>query len=127
MSDHELLQFFVCNHLPDKLARVSEPFCTLAYDLVALTADEFPDRGPPLLRAARDRWALSAVTNPEEAWASTKLNDAWKRARSQDFTTHEARLNRILRLVLEAKDCAVRAMLYQARPPASLYKPQAGG
>jgi len=125
--DHELLQFFTYNHLPAELARVSEPFCVLAHDLAVLTPDEFPDRAPYAIKGAEDRWASVPVINTEEAWASRKLHEAWKRARSQDFVTHEDRLNRILRLVLEAKDCAVRAMLYRARPPSSLYKPQAGG
>jgi len=33
-SNERLLQFFQYAHLPDHLARVSEPYCRFAYDIV---------------------------------------------------------------------------------------------
>lgn len=59
-----MLQFFKYEHLPENLQEVSEPFCTLANQIVA----EVP-------------------SNPERTVCLRKL--------------------------LEAKDCAVRALLYQ--------------
>lgn len=63
MTDR-LLQFFQYAHLPPNLQEVSQPFCTLAYNLVE-----------------------SLPSNPERTVALRKL--------------------------LEAKDCAVRALLFK--------------
>lgn len=63
-AQDRMLQFFSFAHLPEALQKVSEPFCTLAYEIVA-----------------------SLPANPERTVCLRKL--------------------------LEAKDCAVRALLYK--------------
>lgn len=60
-----MLQFFAYTHLPQNLQNVSQPFCTLAMNIVA-----------------------ALPRNPERTVALRKL--------------------------LEAKDCAVRALLFKA-------------
>lgn len=65
---NNLLQFFAYSHLPERLQKVSRPFCDVAWGL-----------------------AYSLPDNPEKMHALRKL--------------------------LEAKDCAVRAILFTAEMP----------
>lgn len=67
MTVHYLLQFFACEHLPERLRDVSSPFRDMAVRIV----DTLPD-------------------NPERTTALRKL--------------------------LEAKDCAVRALIFKECP-----------
>lgn len=113
---HELLQFFAYAHLPPHLQEVSKPFCELAQNLLSLGESEFRARAAELIAERETAWQGEPLVNCEEAMAGQKLHEAWKRSKSSEFfepSTERVR-DKVLRLVLEAKDCAVRAVLYQA-------------
>ena len=109
---HELLQFFEHEHLPPHLRAVSEPFCVLAHDLAALS-DEFESRAAERIRQRMAEWEVEPHDNTEATWVWTKLGHA----REWTWSNMPYRLDRVLRLVLEAKDCAVRAVLYKPVQP----------
>lgn len=113
MAEHELLQFFTYEHLPPHLRAISEPFCLLARELAALPEDAFEASARELIGARMAAWEAESVCNVEATWAGTKLSDA----RGWTWSNLPYRIDRILRYVLEAKDCAVRAALYKPVQP----------
>lgn len=109
---HELLQFFVYEHLPEKFQVVSKPFCELAHELVGMAEGEFTAHAAERIAARKLEFERASRNNVETTWASVKLNQA--RGSIRDGEVHKERLDWVLRLVLEAKDCAVRSALYKA-------------
>jgi hypothetical protein len=110
VAQHELLQFFTFEHLKDgALKEASQPFCELARELAGMNRVELRTLGVELIRA---RWVAlerQPIANPEQTWASTKLQEAENLARGLAEFPRCA----IMRKVLEAKDCAVRAVLWK--------------
>lgn len=113
---HELLQFFAYEHLPAHLREVSAPFCELARELVALPPADFEARGKELISARMAAWEAVPIANVEATWVGTKLDAA----RDWTWANMPYRIDVILRFVLEAKDCAVRAVLYKSPGAESL-------
>jgi hypothetical protein len=112
-----ILQFFSYDHLPAGLQEVSKLF--------AIAAQRYAQMTPTELDATRDkikasyqtflgelRSAIDTVTPPnqEATWAVIKITEA-ERAIA-DFAARSI----ALRYLLEAKDCAVRAMLAKPQP-----------
>lgn len=114
---HELLQFFAYEHLPERFQPISKPFCELARELVALDEKEFDRLAFKMIEERRVEWDRESPNNVEATEASRKLARAEDDSRppfyGQTETTSQQRLDWVLRLVLEAKDCAVRAVLYK--------------
>jgi hypothetical protein len=120
---HELLQFFTYAHLPEHLQAVSKPFCELAEKLARMTPDA--RRGTDwsggyldvreLRERVRGKRTMSDVPvprlvppNSQAEWCEQKLNEA------EDSVIERRGLDDVLQSVLEAKDCAVRAVLFKA-------------
>jgi hypothetical protein len=116
---HELLQFFEHEHLPPHLAKVSKPFCELAHELVNMLPGAFETDAPLLIRERLWEWEREPVCNVEATWASTKLSEALDDARTArpSFPHAVYPLGSVLRKLLEAKDCAVRSVLYKPVQP----------
>lgn len=134
----ELLQFFAYGHLPPHLQVVSKPFCDAAKEIVELPLDELAKASNnhadgrasvlfyELLRLV-DGGMLPC--NTEATWACTKISRARDLAGklaetssahvSADEWSMRLRRDGVLRKLLEAKDCAVRALIYKhSTPPA---------
>lgn len=102
-TKYPILRYFAYAHLPPHLQEVSRPFAELAHAIVANPDDKM---------ATRDQHyelidflnAIGATDIDERKEAADKLCMARKEVVS--FCTRDA-----LRLILEAKDCAVRAVL----------------
>ncbi len=115
---HYLMQFFTYAHLPTHLQEVSQPFCE-----AAALIDAIPDYAPNAsLSVLVEDPALSAVraaifacvnltlpNNPEAVWCKGKLWHVFETIGSK---------SQALRILLESKDCAVRAKLYVEPVPA---------
>lgn len=105
-----LMQFFVWEHLKsEELKEVSRPFGELATTLEAMTPEERKgdgwEGGFLLIRKTKERVLEMLPNNPERDWCAIKLSEA------EDEATEKYSIDVLLRSVLEAKDCAVRARL----------------
>lgn len=110
----ELLSFFDFAHLPEHLARASAPFGALAERLVATVAAGSGDPEP--FREARRLAAhLAAREHREDREAGAKLERVAREALDLNGYGWRQSLGAWLRLLLEAKDCAVRAALVRHR------------
>lgn len=94
---HELLQFFAFEHLPPHLRTVSEPF-----GLAARTYDATDILHHQQLAVHID----TLPENLERAAAHMKLFEA-------TFGAERGQVDLAMRRLLEAKDCAVRALVYK--------------
>lgn len=115
-----ILQFFDYGHLPDHLQTVSEPFAAAAGKLMTLYTGSVQSNY--VLDSADPRRQLhlklmehlrTLPRNDERSVAFGKLHlfsEAMVKAHT--YPKEEA-LNRMFRLLLEAKDCAVRAVLFK--------------
>lgn len=118
-AEHELLQFFTHEHLPPALARVSRPFCELAHAIVQTPPYAFASEAPRLIAAVATTWNEQPYDNSQWMWAATKLNQARQASEPCFWPTeglpasYARRLDRVLRLLLEGKDAAVRAVLFK--------------
>lgn len=101
MSQSPVMQFFVYAHLPQHLHWTSQPFSALAGRI-----HDYPEQAIPELEALVGWLESSFPANPETTWARAKLLDA-KRMLG---TSH---VDEVLRKVLEAKDCAVRSLIFK--------------
>jgi hypothetical protein len=111
----ELLQFFAYEHLPAHLQTVSKPFGESARALAALSPEDLkrgPDVGEP---ACKILYELSLLMdtghlpcNVEATYAIVKIGEAKMMANAGKS------LDTVLRRLLEAKDCAVRALVFKA-------------
>lgn len=110
-EQHELLQFFVFAHLPVHLQAVSRPFSEVAEHFCQLTAEERRsdawDGEPMNVRELRERMERELPANSQRGVCAGKLHEA------EDAVVELYDLSEVLQLLLEAKDCAVRAMLYK--------------
>lgn len=101
---HELLQFFAYAHLPPHLQAVSQPFGDTAEALAAMPIGLLEDDGDSLVSSLSREYDCASPANHEATWAVVKIGEA----------RHALpRLDMALRKLLEAKDCAVRAVLYK--------------
>jgi hypothetical protein len=102
---HYLLQFFAYEHLPPHLKDVSRPFGEMAK---AILSDR--EQAAQKVDAAIAWIERDLPSNPEATWARTKLAEV-----SLMLSGHNPRMtfDEALRLLLEAKDCAVRAVLFK--------------
>jgi hypothetical protein len=105
VTKHYLLQFFRWEHLTtSELQNVSKRFGELAQHLCT--------NGVASSRAELRKLVVWTETdlpvNPEATWAQTKLIDA------EILLDDLYRFDEALRKVLEAKDCAVRALMFKA-------------
>lgn len=112
----ELIQFFGYGHLPAHLQPISKPFGELAESLVALTPEELCRQEQDLASNPTRKlfYDLSILMdggllpcNVEATWAVMKIGEAQRLARD------EHGLEAVLRRLLEAKDCAVRSLVYK--------------
>lgn len=102
----ELMQFFEFAHLPPKLQAVSQPFCLMADRVHNFTNEAHGELGGLIAWVETD-----LPSNQEATWALLKLQDAQRM-----LATNQSR-DEVLRKVLEAKDCAVRAFLFKPVAP----------
>ncbi len=106
MFDHYLLQYFTWEHLPANLQSASKLFTELAHDVCAETFD--PEYCCDAVKMLIPRLRHELPDNEESAWSQLKLREA--EAMLRDFPENRGAT---LRLVLEAKDCAVRSMVFK--------------
>jgi hypothetical protein len=105
-TGHPLMQFFTYAHLPPHLQEASKPFCEIAEKLAAMSTDEREENGYAALGVLREKLE-GLPSNSESMEADAKL------AFAQDGVCERYELDDLLRYVLEAKDCAVRAVLFK--------------
>lgn len=105
---HPLMQFFVYAHLPAHLAEASKPFCELAEKLEAMNTIERLNSGYQLIDGLKLAMQRELRKNSESDWTVQKLHEA------RDMAIESYGLDELLHAVLEAKDCAVRAVLFKA-------------
>lgn len=111
----DVLQFFAYAHLPPRLHDVSKVFCDTANALSSMTAHQIQREidQRKAYQAANVFSALCGIVdnelpaNTEATWAVIKINEA------ADLLVALEPMDRVLRRLLEAKDCAVRAVLYR--------------
>jgi hypothetical protein len=114
---HELMQFFRFAHLPPEQREVSEGFFVLADAIMRCTDFDFEHTVGPMIDKQREVVFQLPKQNTETGWAMFKLATAREIAQGNSVVLRESRLGHILRLILEAKDCAVRSTFYE-EPPA---------
>lgn len=115
---HALMQFFSFGHLPDHLKAASEPF---AAAVAAVEGCPYQTLGEDLVRTTRierDLARLSAFVaelpvNIESNEALRKLASIGLDLYSVEVGQRFANTTDVMRVLLEAKDCAVRAVLYK--------------
>lgn len=99
--------YFAYEHLPPHLQTVSKPFYDLI-DLIISEGDAVKHISPRDFRAAESAVSSALLIDSDEAdWAFKKMSDAFSMLRR--LGAPGASL--AIRLLLEAKDCAVRAHL----------------
>ncbi len=104
---HPLLQFFAHAHLPAQLAAASKPFCEVAEKIDGMTSRE-READPSAVLLELRKSLLDLPVNIESLEAAEKLDYAHE-GMSAGYSVGD-----VLRYVLEAKDCAVRAVLFKA-------------
>lgn len=108
----DLMQFFEYGHLPMHLQVTSQPFAALAGRI-----HDYPEQAEPELGALVSWLGGDLPENSEKHAALVKLGEAVVRLRA---ALHDGLRpwvydrEPILRLILESKDCAVRARLFKA-------------
>lgn len=130
---HELLQFFVYAHLPAHLQPISKPFGEVAEALAAMTIDQL-EAEADLVERSQAASILSGLTgnidsatppNIEATMAVVKIGEAARHLMTQAACgSARSSLDFVLRRLLEAKDCAVRALIFKhetisPQPPAA--------
>jgi hypothetical protein len=111
----ELLQFFDYEHLPPHLQAMSKPFGEAAHRLMALSREDLRRAGAHIeeptsgvlyrLRSTLNGGLLPC--NTEATWAEVKITEA--QATAAAGAPHDM----VLRRLLEAKDCAVRSLVFK--------------
>lgn len=116
---HALRQFFSFGHLPDHLKAASEPFASVADAVVAnalgSSADEDLVRTTELERdlARLSAFVAELPVNIESNEAMRKLASIGLDLYSVEVGQRFAHITDVMRILLEAKDCAVRSVLYK--------------
>ena len=111
--EHELMQFFTYNHLPEPQRQVSMTFHHLADVVVHADDLEMEELVPPLIELQCDLVERLPQQNVETRWALDKMSTARELLRGSSIVPRQERLSSVLRLLLEAKDCAVRSTFYK--------------
>jgi hypothetical protein len=117
MKFHEILQFFKYSHLPDNLQVMSKPFYLTAMTLAEYTPEQLEKEIMFIEDSQADsifsilRSLIDTITpaNPEATWAVVKIGEA---ARMLVNEPNDEGMKAVLRRLLEAKDCAVRSLIY---------------
>lgn len=115
MGNRHIMQFFTYEHLPPHLQPMSKLFALAARRVDALTPEQIAgerelirhSHAASLFSALRTEVDNTTPANPEATWAVNKITDA----ASFFVGPREDGIDMCLRLLLEAKDCAVRAVL----------------
>lgn len=109
MNRPEILDYFAWQHLPPHLAEISRPFAEMADKLAASPVGIREDLaiGNALLTFA-DKLAAQAAS---EGWRESEAQAGVGKLHALASNWRAARKEEGLRLLLEAKDCAVRAAL----------------
>jgi hypothetical protein len=111
-APHEFMQFFAYEHLQPHLQEVSRPFCDVAKAIDSLEPGKLAGPAASLIGNLMSDWERNPLRNSQATWASVKLGEARELVR-HGFACKSAVLMRLL----EAKDCAVRALLFKAPSP----------
>lgn len=119
---HELLQFFEYAHLKPHLQTVSRPFGEVAEALAAMTTEQI-EAEADLIERSQAASILSSLMgnidrttppNIEATMAVVKIGEAARHLVTQAACgSARGSLDFVLRRLLEAKDCAVRALLFK--------------
>lgn len=104
----DLMQFFVYEHLAPNLQDVSKPFTEVAEALLLMDEDERVDDGYTLILDLRKRLKSTLPKNGQADVCDAKFSEV------EDAVLEQYELKEVLQPLLEAKDCAVRALLYKA-------------
>ncbi len=99
--EYPILQFFDYGHLPPHLQKISKPFCKLAMVVSNFSPDDSA--------ATVNRPLASLSLSMSEFLADCEELDVMVRKLDQAMSSPSTSVR--LRLLLEAKDCAVRAGL----------------
>lgn len=112
MGPHYLMQFFTWQHLPPHLQETSRVFAGVAAEVDACPTQicelHIGDALGGLLT-----WVESLPYNPERIECTRKLRGAMSFVRGYGTAAGGMSKGNCLRLLLEAKDCAVRAVLFK--------------
>jgi hypothetical protein len=109
-----LLQFFAYEHLPPHLQAVSKPFGEAAR-VLETSSDNRPLRGT-LVQAVIELVRVSVATLPENIErreAMRKLVELHSVMQAYSNGEGGIGVDAALRMLLEAKDCAVRALVFK--------------
>lgn len=114
-----LLQFFVFEHLKPELQVISKPFGEAARELAAMSDEQLEEQidlhhrsqASAVLSQLRGTIDRATPPNPEATWAVVKIGEAIELLRQRQG------LETVLRRLLEAKDCAVRALIFTYKEP----------
>lgn len=116
MKQHPLLQFFAYDHLPEELQAVSEPFAKLAHE-VCRTACRRQFFGQLLNLFEGQLGMVTALPqqNLESQRAALKICLIMQALleHGEVLVRDTCVVDEVLRLLLEAKDCAVRSVIYE--------------
>lgn len=121
MTQRHIMQFFEYEHLPKHLQPMSAFFYVVAHALDGMTPAQLATE-VDLIRRSQAASVLSTLCsevdratppNEEATFAVIKIQDAANemRARAHNGCLHFGDVEVVLRRLLEAKDCAVRALI----------------
>jgi hypothetical protein len=118
-----LLQFFTWDHLPEHLRAPSKLIGEVAHTLAKMSDADIDaevdlinrHQAASLLSGLLGEWDRSSPCNPESTWCNVKIAEAAMALAKPAVNVLDRDANRelCLRKLLEAKDCAVRALLYR--------------
>jgi len=115
IDTNHTLQFFTYAHLPEHLQTMSKPFAVVAHKLADMSPEELAAERE-LILASQGRNIFNTLigeidratpANYQATRAVIKIAEA-----KTSFARNES-FSEILNLLLEAKDCAVRALLFK--------------
>lgn len=117
MRCYEILQFFKYSHLPENLQAMSKPFYLTATTLAEYSPEQLENeimliedsQAASIFSVLRSLIDTITPANPEATWAVVKITEAAKILVNEP---HEEGVMAVFRRLLEAKDCAVRSLIY---------------
>jgi hypothetical protein len=118
----ELMQFFSYEHLPAHLQAASRPFCeaakqvmTMSPETLARASNNLADGEASVLFSELMHTVDGGLLpcNSEATWACNKISSARDEAAFVGVSSPEFVHVSVLRKLLEAKDCAVRALVFK--------------
>lgn len=121
--EHELLQFFTYEHLRPDLREISKPFGDTARELVGMTSEQLEAEADLIARSQAASVLTTLIStidratppNVEATTSVVKIDQARRELVMKAACGHRPAdiHDVVLRLLLEAKDCAVRALLFR--------------